>query len=138
MARRQHINRVLSRDVTAAVGHSDREPIDAPRQLRRMVIDFSSLHLPAALSRALAEAFWNQVGVRADPTVRTYWHHMRIFGRFVAETQPVRGMSDVGTTLLVRYIEWLNKQRSQDGKPWSKGTRYSTYTTLRTFLLWLL
>ena len=63
---------------------------------------------------------------------------MRIFGRFVAETQVVSNMSDVGTTLLVRYIEWLNKQRSQDGEPWSKGTRYSTYTTLRTFLLWLL
>jgi hypothetical protein len=137
MARR-HINRVLSREVTAAIDDSDRVPIDAPRQLRRMVVDFSSLHLPAALSCALAEAFWNQVSVRADPTVRTYWHHMRIFGRFVAETQVVSSMSDVGTTLLVRYIEWLNKQRSQEGKPWSKGTRYSTYTTLRTFLLWLL
>jgi len=138
MARRQHINRVLSRDVTATIDHSDRVPIDAPRQLRRMLVDFSSLHLPAELSRALADAFWNQVGVRAAPTVRTYWHHMRIFGRFVAETQVVNSISDVGTTLLVRYIEWLNKQRSQEGKPWSKGTRYSTYTTLRTLLLWVL
>lgn len=138
MARRQHINRVLSREVTAAVGDSDRVPIDAPRHLRRMVVDFSSLHLPAALSRALAEAFWNQVGVRSAPTVRAYWYHMRIFGRFVADTHAVHSMSDVGTTLLVRYIEWLNTQRRQDGKPWSKGTRYSTYTTLRTFLLWLL
>jgi hypothetical protein len=138
MARRPHINRVLSRDVTAAIDDSDPVPIDAPRQLRRMVVDFSSLHLPAALSRALAEAFWNQVGVRAAPTVRAYWHHMRIFGRFVADTHAVSTMSDVGTTLLVRYIEWLNKQRSQERKPWSKGTRYSTYTTLRTLLLWLL
>jgi hypothetical protein len=138
MARRQHINRVLSREVTAAVGDSDPVPIDAPRHLRSMVVDFSSLHLPAALSRALAEAFWNQVGVRSAPTVRTYWHHMRIFGRFVADTHAVHSMSDVGTTLLVRYIEWLNTQRRQDGKPWSKGTRYSTYTTLRTLLLWLL
>jgi hypothetical protein len=42
--------------VTAAAGDSDRVPIDAPRHLRRMVVDFSSLHLPAALSRALADA----------------------------------------------------------------------------------
>jgi hypothetical protein len=37
----------------------------------------------------------------------------------------------------VRYIEWLNTQRGEDDKPWSKGTRYTTYTTLRTLLQWL-
>lgn len=137
MARRPHINRVLPRAVPAAAEDSGSVPVDGLRQLGSTVIDFSTLHLPPVVSRALAEAFWNQVGVRADPTVRSYWHHLRIFGRFVAETQAVGSLSDVGTALLVRYIEWLNKQRSQDGAPWSKGTRYSTYTTLRTMLRWL-
>jgi len=138
VARRPHLNRVLPRTVTAAIDDSDRLPFDAPRRLRRMVVDFSSLHLPAALSRALAEAFWNQVGVRSAPTVRTYWHHLRIFGRFVAQTQALHSLADVRRELLVRYIEWLNTQRGPDGKPWSKGTRYSTYMTLRTLLQWLL
>jgi hypothetical protein len=138
VARRPHINRVLRRAVTAAVDVSAQVPIDATRKLRRMVIDFSALHLPPALSLALAEAFWNQVDVRADQTVRTYWHHLRIFGRFVAQTHALKGISDVRRELLVRYIEWLNTQRGGDGKPWSKGTRYSTYTTLRTLLLWLM
>jgi site-specific recombinase XerC len=101
------------------------------------VIDFSSLHFPSAVSCALAEAFWNQVSVRSELTVRAYWHHLRIFSRFVAETQAVERLSDVGSVLLVRYIEWLNRQCGQDGAPWSKGTRYSTYTTLRTLLRWL-
>jgi hypothetical protein len=102
------------------------------------VIDFSSLPLPRAASCALAEAFWSHAGARAAPTVRTYWHHLRIFGRFVVQTRAVRDLGDLGSDLLLRYIEWLNKQHSDDGEPWSKGTRYSTYTTLRTMLQWLL
>jgi hypothetical protein len=70
--------------------------------------------------------------------VRTYWHHLEIFARFVVQTRAVRNLSDVGSDLLLRYIEWLNKQHSEDGEPWSKGTRYSTYMTLRTMLQWLL
>lgn len=136
-ARRQRINRVLPREVPGADADSDPTRADAPRQLGCTLIDFSSLHLPKAVSRALAEAFWNQVDVRSDPTVRAYWYNLKIFGRFVAETHALRSLSDVRSKLLVRYIEWLNTQRGQDGEPWSKGTRYSTYTTLRTLLQWL-
>jgi hypothetical protein len=136
-ARRPHINRVLSRARPATAIDSERASSDAPRQLRGTVIDFSALHLPSSVSCALAEAFWNQVGARAEPTVRTYWHHLKIFGRFVSQTQSVGRLNDVDSVLLVRYIEWLNRQRGQDGAPWSKGTRYSTYMTLRTLLRWL-
>jgi site-specific recombinase XerC len=102
------------------------------------VIDFSSLPFPPAVRCALADAFWNQVSVRSEPTVRTYWHHLKIFARFVVQTRAVEALSDVGSALLAQYIEWLNKQQSEDGTPWSKGTRYSTYMTLRTMLQWLL
>jgi hypothetical protein len=98
---------------------------------------FSSLHLPRAVSCALAEAFWNQVDVRSDATVRGYWYTLKVFARFAAETRALRSLSDVRSELLVRYIEWLNTQHGEDGNPWSKGTRYSTYTTLRALLQWL-
>jgi hypothetical protein len=137
MARRPHINRVLSRAATSAVDKAARAPVDAPRHLGCTVIDFSSLHLPVAVSRVLADAFWSQISVRSDATVRGYWHHLKVFGRFVAETQAVGSLRDVRRELLLRYIEWLNTQRGRDGEPWSKGTRYSTYTSLRTLLQWL-
>jgi hypothetical protein len=80
--------------------------------------------LPKAVSHELAEAFWNQVDVRSDPTVRGYWYNLKIFGRLVTETHASRSLRDVRRELLVRYIEWLNSQRGRDGKPWSKVTRY--------------
>jgi hypothetical protein len=137
VARRQRINRVLSREVAGADGKSDRGRADVPRKLGCLLIDFSSLHLPATVSCALAESFWNQKGVRSHSTLRTYWYRLKIFGLFAAQTHTLRSLSDVRSELLVRYIEWLNTQRGRDGQPWSKGTRYSTYTTLRTLLQWL-
>jgi site-specific recombinase XerD len=123
--------------VPATAKDDRRSAADSPRRLGGTVIDFSTLGLPPSVSCALAEAFWNQVGARSEPTVRAYWYHLRVFGRFVAETQAVGHLNDVDSVLLVRYIEWLNRERGQDGAPWSKGTRYSTYTTLRTLLRWL-
>lgn len=137
VAQRQRINRVLLREVASTKVASGGARADAPRKLGFLVIDFSSLHLPRAVSCALAEAFWNQVDARSDATVRGYWYNLKIFGRFAAETHALRGLSDVRSELLVRYIEWLNTQRGEDGIPWSKGTRYSIYTTLRTLLQWL-
>lgn len=136
--RRPHINRVLSRGGLTRSERTKGIRADAPRKLGETIIDFSSLPLPPAVSCALAEAFWNHAGARAEPTVRTYWHHLKIFARFVAQNRAVRDLSDIGSHLLLRFIEWLNKQQSEDGEPWSKGTRYSTYMTLRTMLQWLL
>ncbi len=134
---RPHIDRVLPHRGPARTDRTKVVRADAPRKFGDTVIDFSSLALPPTVSCALAEAFWNQVDARAAPTVRTYWHHLKIFARFVARTHAVKDLSDVGSDLLLRYIEWLNQQESDDGAPWSKGTRYSTYMTLRTMLQWL-
>jgi hypothetical protein len=137
VARRQRVSRVLSRELAGADGKPDRGRADAPRKLRCMLIDFSSLHLPATVSYALAESFWNHKGVRSYSTLRTYWYNLKIFGRFAAETHTLRSLSDVRSELLVRYIEWLNTQRGRGGQPWSKGTRYSIYMSLHTLLQWL-
>lgn len=134
---RSRINRVLPRERSAADENGDRTCADAPRKLGCLLIDFSSLQLPKAVSCMLAEAFWNQMGVRSDSTIRGYWYNLKIFARFVAETNALRSLSDVSSALVVRYIEWLNTQCGQDGQPWSKSTRYSTYMTLHTLLQWV-
>ena len=38
---------------------------------------------------------------------------------------------------LLRYVEWLNRQRTADGESWMKGTRHSTYMSLRALIQWL-
>ncbi len=140
LARRRHINRVLPRNLAAA-GNARPESglTDGPRKVGRTVVNFSVLGLPSSVRAALEEAFWSQVGVRSDATLLAYWNNVRVFARFMAETQLLRSLRDAGSALLlVRYVEWLNKQCGQDGEPWSKGTRAMMYMSLRTLLQWLL
>lgn len=137
LTRPRHINRVLSRDVPRVSEYVKGHPTELARNSRFPAVDFSSLKLPDSVCHVLAEAFWNQVDVKCDRTVYGYWFNLRVFARFVAETHAVQGPADVRSELLARYIEWLNAQRGQDGEPWSKATRYSNYTTLRTLLRWV-
>ncbi len=56
---RQSIRRALSQEpVAASVRDAQPARFDAPRLVRRTVIDFSSLSLPGAVRLALAQAFW--------------------------------------------------------------------------------
>ena len=128
------MNRVISPVATATDVKID--PM-APRRVGSTLIDFSTLRLPAPVRRALAEAYWNHAIVRSVHCMRGYWHYLKTFARFAAETRSVRGLSDLDSLLLVRYVEWLNRQVASDGKPWSRVTRAGTYSVLRTMLRWL-
>jgi hypothetical protein len=66
------------------------DPI-APRRVGSTLIDFSRLRLAAPVRRALAEAYWNHVGVRSEHCLRGYWHYLKTFARFAEETYSVRG-----------------------------------------------
>ena len=112
-------------------------PLDQPRTVLRTVIDFRSLGLPQDVRSALTDAFWNHVGPRQPSAITFQWHHLRAFGRFVAETGSVHQVADLDRTLLLRYIEWLGQQRTAAGTPWTKSTRAVTYTVLRKLLQWL-
>ncbi|HEY6928009.1 MAG TPA: hypothetical protein VI653_31315 [Steroidobacteraceae bacterium] len=108
-----------------------------PRTLRRTVIDFRSLQLPAPLTKALAEAFWSQHKARSLSTMYTYWYHLKIFARFARERRVRLSLTDISGALLIHYIEWLNKQRGKSGKPWSQQTRSCPYVSLCALLQWL-
>jgi hypothetical protein len=111
--------------------------IDAPRRLKRYIIDFSSLPVPEDVRLALADAFWNHFGARSHQQILTLWAHVRIFARFVVECRSPQSLADVHHELLVRYVEWLNAQHCGSGEPWTKSTRAGAYTTLRMLLQWL-
>jgi hypothetical protein len=111
--------------------------LDGPRKLRQTIVNFSALGLPAGVSRALADAFWNHFGVRPHRTIMTHWSQIKIFARFVAETRALNALRDLDGAFLARYIEWLNRQCRPTGEPWTKSTRSGTYTTLRKLLQWL-
>jgi len=113
-------------------------PLDAPRRLRETVIDFRTLHLPAEVATVLLEAFWHRLGAGRQQTILDHWSRIRFFGRFNKETRAVRSLADLQGSLLSRYVEWLNSQRTERGTPLSKATRSSTYTSLHKLLQWLL
>ena len=100
-------------------------------------MDFSSLSLPADVRLALAEAFWQHFGVLAKQALFVHWSNVKTFVRFADESAAVVSLADLNGDLLVRYVEWLNGQRRSNGQPWTKSSRSSTYTTLRTLLQWL-
>jgi len=129
------MSRVLPRRAPRAGSIPERS--DAPRRVRRCVIDFSSLPLPVDVRLALADAFWNHFGARPHLQILTLWTNVRVFVRFAMECGLLRSLADVHYGLLVRYVEWLNAQRRGNGQCWTKSSRASAYTTLRTLLQWL-
>ncbi len=134
-AGRARASRLLTRATsrTATFSHN----VDAPRRVRRTVIDFSSLPLPADVRLALADAFWNHFGARSAQQILTLWAHVRIFTRFAAWCASLHSLGDIRHEFLLRYIEWLNAQCRANGTSWSKSSRAGAYTTLRMLLQWL-
>jgi hypothetical protein len=133
---RERIRRVLSQSVGPA-DHRGARTIDAPLRLGDVVVDFGTLALPEDVRCALADAFRNHYGARLPRSAQDSWRRLKIFGRFVAETHPVRSLADLRGEVLARYVEWLNTQRAANGAPWSKPTRSAVYGTLSKLLQWL-
>lgn len=133
---RRRINREFSRNTGRENGSI--EDADAPRTIRRTVIDFTCLGLPTPIGRALAEAFWSHMKAQSESTLWSSWQRLKIFARFVSETRSLSSISDIRRDLLLRYIEWLNCQKNGNGRPWSNNTRSRPYITLCVLLKWLL
>lgn len=135
---RRSIRRVLSHEAVAAPAH-DAQPdrFDAPRVVRKTVVDFSSLCLPEDVRLALAQAFWSHLGARSPRSIKSCWTSVLTFNRFAAESGAVASLADLDRRMLVRYVEWLNAQRRSDGRPWAISTRGGVYSALRRLLRWL-
>ena len=70
----QRIHRNLSQGSAAVSTHDAHQArIDAPRVVRRTVIDFSSLSLPEEVRLALALAFWGHLGARSPRSIKSCW-----------------------------------------------------------------
>lgn len=110
---------------------------ESPRKAGSTLVDFSKLPLPPTVRRALAEAFWSLERVLSEASLHGYWHSVRSFSRFAAETRAVRGLQDLSADMVRRYIEWLNRQVCADGAPWHPTTRASAYGGIRQLLRWL-
>ena len=78
-ARRRPMSREFasSADVVDVGASSTR--YEAPRLVRRTVVDFGWLGLPADVRRALAEAFWCHFGVMAERCIPMRWHYIKVF-----------------------------------------------------------
>ena len=138
ISRRGLIPRTLPAKTRAAEHQGVPSPrFDTPRLVRKTLVDFSSLSLPDDARQVLAQAFWSHVGVRSARSIRTQWTSMLTFNRFATESGAIASLPDLGRVMLVRYIEWLNRQRRADGSPWTLSTRAAVYGSLRRLLQWL-
>ena len=109
--RRQTMPRVLPGRAEVATLEGVQPPRhDAPRRVRRTLVDFSSLDLPEEARLALAEAFWGHFGIRSEPSICSLWCDIKTFARFARESGAVGELRTFHRDLLVRYIEWLNRQ----------------------------
>jgi hypothetical protein len=134
----QRIHRDLSQGSAAAPTHDAQQArVDAPRVVRRTVIDFSSLGLPEDVRLALALAFWGHLGARSPRSIKSCWTWVLTFNRFATESGAIRSLADLERRMLLRYIEWLNAQQRADGAPWAISTRSAAYSALRQLLRWL-
>jgi len=111
--------------------------VELAREVRSTRIDFAGLGLPADVTHALADAFWNHYGVRETRSVLVLWAHLKTFGEFAADTTAVASLADVDRRFLARYVEWLGARRRANGQPWRKSTCATAYTALRKLLQWL-
>jgi hypothetical protein len=134
---RQRIKRVFLHPASDAKTRANQVRSDRSYRRLRASIDFSSLDLPQDLKALLSEAFWSQAPARSPRTLYSYWHRLRLFACFAAQTRALSCLADLRREVFVRYVEWLNTQRRSDGQPWSKGTRYATYMSLITLLQWI-
>lgn len=136
--RRQPMQRIFNRpDAGAGARRVGSVHVDLARQVCNTLIDFAHLKLPADVSHALADAFWNHIGIRDDRCILVWWANLKVFGHFAAETAALKSLADVNRALLVRYVEWLNARQRASGQSWTKSSRSSAYTTLRKLLQWL-
>lgn len=101
------------------------------------MLDFRTLQLPHDVASALSDAFWHRIGAGPLQTTLDHWGRIRFFGQFNQQTHAVRSLADLQGDILVRYIEWLNVQRTARGTPLGKATRSSTYSSLQKLLQWL-
>jgi hypothetical protein len=136
-ARRRPMSREFARSADVVGVGASPTRYEAPRLVRRTVVDFGSLGLPADVRRALAEGFWCHFGVMAERCIHMRWHYVKVFDRFARESGAITSMADVHGGMLRRYVEWLNFQRRPDGQPWTKSSRASAYTILRKLLQWI-
>ena len=134
----QRIHRNLSQGSSAAPTHDAQQAcIDAPRVVRRTVIDFSSLGLSEDVRLALALAFWGHLGARTPRSIKSCWTWVLTFNHFATESGAARSLADLDRRMLLRYIEWLNARQRADGAPWAISTRSAAYSALRQLLRWL-
>jgi hypothetical protein len=137
-ARTHRMRRILDRSaLRSAARPGAPATVELARQVRSTLIDFASLGLPADVTHALADAFWQHFGVRDARSVLVLWAHLKVFGQFALDTAGLASLADVHRGLLARYVEWLGARRRANGQPWSKSTCAGAYTALRKLLQWL-
>lgn len=94
--------------------------------------DFSPYAARPVMAAEIALAFRQHHADKSPETRAGAFLRLRVWFSFLdAYSVPIAAMRDVDGDVLGAYIFWL------DRKPWSKGTRYTTWSALKQLVAWL-
>jgi hypothetical protein len=94
--------------------------------------DFSPYSARPVMAAEIALAFQHHYADKSPATRTGAFQYLRAWFSFLDARSPtIVAMGDVDGDALRAYIVWL------DRKPWTKGTRYTTWSALKQLLTWL-
>ncbi|MFP5432879.1 MAG: hypothetical protein ACLGIM_07135, partial [Alphaproteobacteria bacterium] len=92
--------------------------------------------LPGDVTVLLAEAFRGHHAGSSPDTQRGCYRALRLFATFAREEDAVAGAADLSSTLVGRYMDWLNRQPGPDGKGWTAPSKANALAVLRYLVDW--
>ncbi|AXJ97491.1 hypothetical protein AX777_25600 [Sphingobium yanoikuyae] len=98
--------------------------------------DLGRLGLPGDVTVLLAEAFRGHHAGSSPDTQRGCYRALRLFATFAREEDAVAGAADLTSTLVGRYMDWLNRQPGPDGKGWTAPSKANALAVLRYLVDW--
>ena len=98
--------------------------------------DLGRLGLPGDVTVLLAEAFRGHHAGSSPDTQRGCYRALRLFATFAREEDAVAGAADLSSTLVGRYMDWLNRQPGPDGKGWTAPSKANALAVLRYLVDW--
>jgi hypothetical protein len=98
--------------------------------------DLGTLGLPGDVTALLAQAFRGHHAGSSPDTQRGCYRALRLFATFAREEDAVAGVADLTSTLVGRYMDWLNRQPGPDGKGWTAPSKANVLAVLRYLIDW--
>lgn len=105
--------------------------------MTRQTFDLGQLGISQELKMLFADSFRMHYAGATTVTRKGCWKALRAFARFVENDGHIQAAQDMGSEAIGRYIAWIDRQNSTNGRPWSNSTRRGRYIYIKMLLFWI-